>query len=78
MVFSQMNRLPADVTTDCVVVIDATGMEHKILLEHCRSFEQLRGFLPILLENCQPDRRHIQSGILTGDNMILCLMMALT
>lgn len=58
--FSQMNHLPAVVTTACVVVVDATGEEHNMLLEHCRSFEQLRGFLPGILEKCRPDKRHIQ------------------
>ncbi|KIK15421.1 hypothetical protein PISMIDRAFT_49038, partial [Pisolithus microcarpus 441] len=43
-----------------VVVVDATGEEHNMLLEHCRSFEQLRGFLPGILEKCRPDKRHIQ------------------
>ncbi|KAI5992500.1 hypothetical protein EDD15DRAFT_991067 [Pisolithus albus] len=46
--------------TRTVVVVDATGKEHNMLLEHCCSFEQLRDFLPVLLGNCQPDKRHIQ------------------
>ncbi|KAI6099411.1 hypothetical protein EV401DRAFT_2034622 [Pisolithus croceorrhizus] len=55
-----MRHLPAVVSAGCVVVVDATGEEHNMLLEHCCSFEQLRGFLPGILSKCRPDKAHIQ------------------
>lgn len=53
----EVMRIPL---TRTVVVVDATGEEHNMLLEHCCSFEQLRCFLPVLLGKCQPGKAHIQ------------------
>ncbi|KAI6137154.1 hypothetical protein F5141DRAFT_1079070, partial [Pisolithus sp. B1] len=53
-------RLPAIMTTSCMVVVDATGEEHNMLFEQCRSFDRLIAFLPGILSQCRPDRAHIQ------------------
>ncbi|KAI6105153.1 hypothetical protein EDD16DRAFT_1633881 [Pisolithus croceorrhizus] len=55
-----MRHLPAVVSAGCVVLVDATGEKHNMLLEHCCSFEQLRCFLPGILSKCRPDKAHIQ------------------
>ncbi|KIK16579.1 hypothetical protein PISMIDRAFT_71548, partial [Pisolithus microcarpus 441] len=47
-------------TPDCVVVVDATGEQHRMLLDQCRSLDQLRDFLPGILSQCRPDRARIQ------------------
>ncbi|KAI6161943.1 hypothetical protein EDD17DRAFT_608759 [Pisolithus thermaeus] len=48
------------ITTGCVILIDATGREHKMLLDQCRSFDRLLAFLPGILHQCQPDEAWIQ------------------
>ncbi|KAI5986409.1 hypothetical protein EDD15DRAFT_1550588 [Pisolithus albus] len=53
-------RLPAVMTVGCAVVVDATGEEHRMLLDQCCSFDRLVAFLPGILSKCRPDRAHIQ------------------
>ncbi|KAI6097742.1 hypothetical protein EDD16DRAFT_588516 [Pisolithus croceorrhizus] len=53
-------RLPAIMTTRCMVVVDATGEEHNMLFEQCCSFDRLIAFLPGILSQCRPDKAHIQ------------------
>ncbi|KAI5992229.1 hypothetical protein EDD15DRAFT_1044528 [Pisolithus albus] len=53
-------RLPVVMTRSCVVVVDATGEEHRMLLDQCCSFDRLVAFLPGILSKCRPDRAHIQ------------------
>ncbi|KAI6103349.1 hypothetical protein EDD16DRAFT_302993 [Pisolithus croceorrhizus] len=53
-------RLPAVMTTGCVVVVDAAGDEHNMLLDQCCSFERLIAFLPGILSQCRADKAHIQ------------------
>ncbi|KAI5992223.1 hypothetical protein EDD15DRAFT_2530508, partial [Pisolithus albus] len=53
-------RLPAVMTPSCVVVADATGEEHRMLLDQCCSFDQLLAFLPGILSKCRPDKARIQ------------------
>ncbi|KIK14787.1 hypothetical protein PISMIDRAFT_116412 [Pisolithus microcarpus 441] len=47
-------------TPDCVVVVDATGEEHRMLLQQCSTFDRLHAFLPGILSECRPDKAHIQ------------------
>ncbi|KAI5989756.1 hypothetical protein EDD15DRAFT_1300871 [Pisolithus albus] len=48
------------ITTGCVILVDATGREHNMLLDQCRSFERLLAFLPGILHQCRPDEAWIQ------------------
>ncbi|KAI6022449.1 hypothetical protein PISMIDRAFT_465178 [Pisolithus microcarpus 441] len=52
--------LPAVMTPSCVVVADATGEEHRMLLDQCCSFDRLLAFLPGILSECRPDKAYIQ------------------
>ncbi|KIK18663.1 hypothetical protein PISMIDRAFT_683994 [Pisolithus microcarpus 441] len=44
----------------CVKLVDATGREHNMLLDQCRSFDRLLAFLPGILHQCRPDEAWIQ------------------
>ncbi|KAI6125118.1 hypothetical protein EDD16DRAFT_1560147 [Pisolithus croceorrhizus] len=46
--------------TGCVIVVDATGREHNMLLDQCSSLDRLLAFLPGMLHQCQPDEAQIQ------------------
>ncbi|KAI5992427.1 hypothetical protein EDD15DRAFT_2197011 [Pisolithus albus] len=52
--------LPAVMTSSYAVVVDATGEEHRMLLDQCCSFDRLVAFLPGILSKCRPDKAHIQ------------------
>ncbi|KAI6022482.1 hypothetical protein BKA83DRAFT_4279319 [Pisolithus microcarpus] len=52
--------LPAVMTVGCAVVVDATGEEHRMLLDQCCSFDRLMAFVPGILSKCRPDKAHIQ------------------
>ncbi|KAI5992243.1 hypothetical protein EDD15DRAFT_1045171 [Pisolithus albus] len=53
-------RLPAAMAVSCAVVVDATGEQHRMLLDQCCSFDRLHASLPSILSRSRPDRAHIQ------------------
>ncbi|KAI6016202.1 hypothetical protein EDC04DRAFT_546875 [Pisolithus marmoratus] len=53
-------HLPRAMTTGCVIVVDATGLEHNMLLDQCSSFDQLLAFLPGIIKQCPLENRPIQ------------------
>lgn len=77
MMALEARHLPATIPLGYVTLVDATEWEHKMLLDQCASFQQIRDMLPGLLHQCRPDEVRSKGGILTRDNMILCLTMAL-
>lgn len=52
--------LPLAMASGCVIVVDATGREHNMLLDQCSSFDRLVAFLPGILNQCRPDEARIQ------------------
>ncbi|KAI6155948.1 hypothetical protein BKA82DRAFT_245764 [Pisolithus tinctorius] len=53
-------QLPTDITSATVTMVDATGREHRMLLDQCSSFDRLVTFLPGILHQCRPDEAEIQ------------------
>jgi len=51
---------------DCAVLIDAVGHEYKVPLEYCKSFQQLKDMLPVLIpperSGASVQSRYITSG----------------
>ncbi|KIO06746.1 hypothetical protein M404DRAFT_998861, partial [Pisolithus tinctorius Marx 270] len=53
-------HLPATIAPGYVIMVDATGREHNMLLDQCSSFDRLLAFLPGILHQCRPDEAEIQ------------------
>ncbi|KAG6382141.1 hypothetical protein JVT61DRAFT_784 [Boletus reticuloceps] len=53
-------RLPEAISRGYAVLVDATGREHTILLDHCRYLGQLDAMLSVILFECRPDEAEIQ------------------
>ncbi|KAI5997827.1 hypothetical protein F5J12DRAFT_329978 [Pisolithus orientalis] len=69
MMALEARHLPATIPLGYVTLVDATGWEHKMLLDQCASFQQIRDMLPGLLHQCRPDEAEVQSVTqLTSDN----------
>ncbi|KAI6042035.1 hypothetical protein EDC04DRAFT_1077284 [Pisolithus marmoratus] len=60
MQFLDAGHLPTAMTAGCVIVVDATGLEHNMLVDQCNSLDLLNAFLPGILKQCQPDKAQIQ------------------
>lgn len=56
----EMGQLPVGIALGYVTLVSATGREHKMLSDHCASFQQLRDMLPVLLHQCWPDEAELQ------------------
>jgi len=72
-------RSPKTISHGYAALVDATGREHTILLDHCRSFDQLDSMLSVILFECRPDeaeihRWYITHGIMkmTGNFRLQC------
>ncbi|KAI6043596.1 hypothetical protein EDC04DRAFT_2890744 [Pisolithus marmoratus] len=55
-----MGQLPAGMTIGYVILVDATGRQHKMLSDQCSSFQQLHDMLPALVHQCLPDEAEVQ------------------
>ncbi|KAI6115450.1 hypothetical protein EV401DRAFT_1976026 [Pisolithus croceorrhizus] len=57
---SQPTQTQCTITTGCAILVDATGREHEMLLDQCRSFDRLLAFLPGVLHQCRPHEAWVQ------------------
>ncbi|KAN0094807.1 hypothetical protein V8E55_003094 [Tylopilus felleus] len=55
-----MRQIPATISRGHAVLVDATGREHPMLLDHCRYLGQLEAMLNVILFQCRPDEAEIQ------------------
>ncbi|KAI5996542.1 hypothetical protein F5J12DRAFT_852938 [Pisolithus orientalis] len=53
-------HLPTTIAPGYVIMVDATGREHNMLLDQCSSVDRLLAFLPGILHQCRPDEAEIQ------------------
>ncbi|KAI6131096.1 hypothetical protein EDD16DRAFT_1538806 [Pisolithus croceorrhizus] len=56
----EMGQSPVGIALGYVILVSATGREHKMLSDQCASFQQLRDMLPVLLHQCWPDEAELQ------------------